>query len=170
MGEYRASDQAHGHVFTGSSSATRGATIGIEDDRTRRLAMTITAIVPPDATGIKLLDCLTNVRGVTFAAIEETRLNHISFFHEQDLHYRGGGGGTVARPSICGVGGGGSTTRGDQAGKITMQDALTPSGTSTRGAAAVPGARARGARAHPTVAGYREIDTRDIQSLNDAQL
>jgi hypothetical protein len=100
-----------------SSSAARG-TVGVEDDRTRRLEVTLAAIVPPSATGVQLLDCLSNIRGVTCAAIEETRLNHISFCDEQDLHYRGGGGGR----SGGGGGGGGRTKSARGSGRARTED------------------------------------------------
>ena len=104
------------------------------------LEVSLKVIVPPDRTGLQLLECLLTLRGATCASIAETRLNHVAFTEERDLHLRGGGGGRAV---------GGSRNRAESArgGRSRTED-----------------------DEHPYVGGYREIDSRDIRGLDAAHI
>ena len=63
---------------------SQSATSEMEIRAWRRVRVTLTAVVPPLATGLDLLDALAATNGCVAASIEETRGNHVSLESPRD--------------------------------------------------------------------------------------
>ena len=94
-----------GAAGVSSASSAGGIPASIaEDDRTRRLEISLTVVVPPFSSGVVLLDRLAMIDGVYKASIAEQRSNVVSFVDAGGARGRRGRG--MERPFIASGDGG----------------------------------------------------------------